>query len=133
MKLNQRVRLEIAVYITVAALAIPTIAAAFYLTNPLVQSLLINIGAAFLTVAFLYFLVNRFFEINENDIPSDKIGHLMQLAERRTSDLLDDNEARNRFLLKELISSCEELNAVSFNLSDFINTFWALIVERVKQ
>lgn len=133
MKLNQRVRLEIAVYISVAALAVPAIIASLYLKNPVLQNLLLNIGAAFLSVAFLFFLVNRFFGINENGIQSDKIEHLIQLAERKTTDLIDENEARNRFLLEKLITSCEELDAVSFNLTDFLITFWALIVERVKQ
>lgn len=133
MKLNQRIRLEIAVYLCVAALAVPAIVASLYLENLLLQNLLISVAASFLSVAFLFFLVNRFFGINENGVQSDKIEHLIKLAERRTSDLLDENEARNRFLLKELISSSEELDAISYNLSDFLITFWSLIIERVKQ
>ncbi|MCA9944652.1 MAG: hypothetical protein KC449_14280 [Anaerolineales bacterium] len=84
--MNQRRKLEVAVYLSVALIAtILAIIGIFFLETPW-QDLLLNVSADFIGVAILFFFVNRFFGINQEDEENRKTELFISMMEKKLSD-----------------------------------------------
>lgn len=131
MKSNQRRKLEVAVYIVIGALAIPSFVGAVLLVETPIQDFLLNIAADFFGVAFLFFLVNRFFALDSEDTVSNQVDRLIHLAEQGFNVLVEEEEARQRLDIKKLLTTCHQLDILSFTLTEFLHEFQAQISECV--
>lgn len=130
MKLNSKKKLEIGAYIVTMALAVPSYGLARIAKDELVQDLLINLAATFAGVGFLFFLLNRFFGI-DND-PVDKIKDLLKNITESKGNLVSLNERRKRFPVGKNLFDAKNVNVLGNTLINFLDVHRELIIEKVQ-
>jgi hypothetical protein len=144
MNRRQKHRYEAAAYISVVCLSLLLVAVSRFIAWPTVANLAANVAASLLAVCVLFFLMNRFYLLSDNEssarqalLPSDRAREVLDLHERlaaaKSIDLLGYNLAN--FLDEyrdDLVSCVRRGGAVRILIVNPASTAGALIVENSK-
>jgi hypothetical protein len=130
MKLNPKQRLEIGAYIVTIALAIPSYVFALLVKNSSFQDLLINLSATFAGAGFLFFLLNRFFGL-DNDL-SNIIETSLRRITATKSILATNDEWPLLFPKKDILNIAEKVDVLGITPIDFLQYYREVIIKRVQ-
>ena len=131
MKLNPKQRLEVGAYIVTIALAIPSYVFAQQVENTAIQDLLINLSATFAGAGFLFFLLNRFFGI-DNDL-SDAIEIALKRITATKNILATNDEWQLFFPERDILNVAEKVDVLGITPIGFLTFYREVIIRRVKE
>lgn len=131
MKLTQKIRFEIAVYLALASLAISMAIISDTFIEGTVKAFVISVASGLFGVAILFFLLNRLFGITTG--PEDVKHAIVRLAEERSTLVSDNAAARKLFHIDELLKTTRSLWIVGYNVESFLNHFRDSIVACVQR
>jgi hypothetical protein len=122
---NVKERLYLAVYLLILCLSvILTFVGLNYVIEPY-SSILLNISANLLGVVLLFFLIDRFFHLEDQEIADNvsalerRIENLSNRLERNTS-FLKGSDDRNTSLIMSLIPDAKDVRLVGYSLENLL-------------
>ncbi len=130
MKLNPKKRLEIGAYIVILALAIPSGVLALQVENSIVKDLLINLSATFAGTGLLFFLLNRFFGL-DNDV-SAIIESTLRRNTAAKSILATNDEWKLLFPERDILNGAEKIDVLGITPIGFLTFYREVIIRKVK-
>lgn len=133
MKWSQQRKIEVAVYIIVLSLAIILGAIGIIFLSGTFRDFFINLSADFLGVAILFFLVNRFFGLDQESTIQQQFDMVRNLIENKFGVLNDVKESKDKFNFEKLLQSAEQVDVIGYNLTSFLDEFRGKIIEQVQK
>lgn len=130
MNRKQRTRYLLAVYLIVVFVAVILGLIAFSCGNDTWQSMLLNLSTELLGVAFIFFLINRVFLIEEWGI-SDRVEKLANRLEQRTRFLFGQDHGETD-KIERLLANSSKICLLGQTLVNFLRTFRVALAEQVR-
>lgn len=132
MNKQQKQRFRAAVYVAVLSFAFVCISVGLLSQEGAVRDLSLGLGANLLSVALLFFIVNRFFGLDTDDTVLDRINSLLGSSENMTQLSFDKNEASDIFPIEKVLETAREVDVLGYNTAQFLSRFRNDLIKRVQ-
>ena len=124
-------RYALAVYLLLGSIAtILALTALNYVQSETLKNLLLNLSTELGGAALIFFIVNRLFLLEENDI-ANQISQLRREIDKKFSPLISGNQSRELFPVEDKLKNAIQVDLLGYNLLSLLRNIRQLLINEI--